>query len=170
VKVFSSAANPNNAAKKIIWRMKILRAVAGFSCGMGSVTREIVLLTGIFRCNRDAITPNPTWSSLLATIDLATIVPASDLHAGHCLCGSVEYEIRGPLAPVTACHCSQCRRTSGHHVAMTSVPEAAFRLKRADTLRWYRSSGLAIAKHIYVDDEGDYYAIDDTAAQFPGNG
>ncbi len=79
----------------------------------------------------------------MATTDLETIDPASDLHTGHCLCGGVEYEIRGPLAPVTACHCSQCRRTSGHHVAMTSVPEAAFTLKRSDTLRWFRSSDAA---------------------------
>ncbi|MEX0958384.1 MAG: GFA family protein [Burkholderiales bacterium] len=32
---------------------------------------------------------------------------------GSCLCGSVRYEIRGPLGPVTHCHCSQCRKTHG---------------------------------------------------------
>ena len=40
-------------------------------------------------------------------------------HGGGCLCGAVRYEIRGPLRGVIACHCSQCRRTSGHYVAMT---------------------------------------------------
>ena len=29
---------------------------------------------------------------------------------GSCLCGSVRYEIRGPLVHVTHCHCSQCRK------------------------------------------------------------
>ena len=36
-----------------------------------------------------------------------------------CLCGVVRYEVRGPLRPVIACHCTQCRRTSGPFVAAT---------------------------------------------------
>jgi len=74
---------------------------------------------------------------------LATIEPGPEIHTGHCLCAGVRYEIRGPLEPVTACHCSQCRRTSGHHVAMTTVPEAALTFTSSDTLRWYRSSEAA---------------------------
>jgi hypothetical protein len=79
----------------------------------------------------------------IRSIVVATIESAAEIHTGHCLCGGVQYEIRGPLEPVTACHCSQCRRTSGHHVAMTSVPKAALKLASADTLRWYRSSEAA---------------------------
>ncbi len=70
-------------------------------------------------------------------------VDPEEIHTGHCLCGGVRYEIRGPLQPVTACHCSQCRQTSGHHVAMTTVPAAALTLTTAATLRWYRSSNAA---------------------------
>jgi len=33
---------------------------------------------------------------------------------GGCLCQAVRYEIHGPLRDVIACHCTQCRRTSGH--------------------------------------------------------
>jgi len=40
---------------------------------------------------------------------------------GGCLCGAVRYRVTGPLRPVVACHCRQCRRTSGHHVAATSA-------------------------------------------------
>ncbi|WP_414897171.1 GFA family protein [Rhodovulum sp. YEN HP10] len=40
---------------------------------------------------------------------------------GSCLCGRVRYRIDGPLSPVVACHCSQCRKTSGHHAAATTV-------------------------------------------------
>ncbi|ARC89529.1 GFA family protein [Rhodovulum sp. MB263] len=40
---------------------------------------------------------------------------------GSCLCGRVRYRIDGPLSPVVACHCSQCRKASGHHVAATTV-------------------------------------------------
>lgn len=64
-------------------------------------------------------------------------------HTGGCLCGGVRYAIEGPLREVTACHCSQCRRTSGHFVAATSAPQANLRMERADTLRWYRSSPAA---------------------------
>ena len=32
---------------------------------------------------------------------------------GSCLCGSVRYEVRGPLGPATHCHCSMCRKAHG---------------------------------------------------------
>jgi len=32
---------------------------------------------------------------------------------GHCLCGQVQYEVRGPFEAFHACHCSQCRRSTG---------------------------------------------------------
>ena len=32
---------------------------------------------------------------------------------GSCLCGSVRYEIRGPLGPASHCHCSMCRKAHG---------------------------------------------------------
>ncbi len=43
------------------------------------------------------------------------------IKTGGCLCGQVTYKINGPLRPVIACHCKQCRKSSGHHVAATSV-------------------------------------------------
>jgi hypothetical protein len=56
---------------------------------------------------------------------------------GGCLCGKVRYEVRGRLRDVIACHCTQCRRTSGHFVAATACRRQAFTLSRAETLRWY---------------------------------
>ena len=32
---------------------------------------------------------------------------------GGCLCGSIRYEIRAPLANVENCHCSMCRKAHG---------------------------------------------------------
>lgn len=32
---------------------------------------------------------------------------------GSCLCGSVRYEIRGPVSQVTHCHRSMCRKAHG---------------------------------------------------------
>jgi hypothetical protein len=58
--------------------------------------------------------------------------------AGGCLCGAVRYRIDGPLRDVVACHCGQCRRTSGHHVAATS---AAWRdVAITGEPRWFASS------------------------------
>jgi len=55
----------------------------------------------------------------------------------------VRYEIHGPLRDVIACHCSQCRRTSGHFVAATQACSADLVLCESATLRWYRSSAEA---------------------------
>lgn len=62
---------------------------------------------------------------------------------GGCLCGAVRYAVVGPLRGVIACHCSQCRRTSGHHAAMSSAPSASIALNSFATLCWYRSSATA---------------------------
>src|SRR5271168_563996 len=64
-------------------------------------------------------------------------------HTGGCLCGGVRYRIRGALRGIIACHCEQCRRTSGHFAAMTSAPTANVDLTSSQTLRWFRSSATA---------------------------
>jgi len=65
---------------------------------------------------------------------------AGAVRQGSCLCGGVTFEAEGPLGDVIACHCSQCRRTSGHVWAGSFVPRARFRLLAAAPLRWFRSS------------------------------
>ncbi len=62
---------------------------------------------------------------------------------GGCLCGAVRYQLKSPLRPSVACHCRQCRRTSGHYVSATSVPRKSFVLTISDGLKWYRSSERA---------------------------
>lgn len=61
---------------------------------------------------------------------------------GGCLCGSVRYELRGALRPVVACHCTQCRKSSGHYVAATQVASEDAAIE-GETLRWFRSSPQA---------------------------
>lgn len=61
-------------------------------------------------------------------------------HSGGCLCGGVRYELEGPVRAVVACHCSQCRRTSGHFVAATRAPSKNLHLIASGTLTWFRSS------------------------------
>lgn len=62
---------------------------------------------------------------------------------GGCLCGAVTYEIRGSLRQVVYCHCSQCRKTSGHFVAATAIPHEQLTLTEQSGLAWYRSSDIA---------------------------
>jgi hypothetical protein len=56
------------------------------------------------------------------------------------LCGAVRFAVDGALKPPDACHCSQCRRQSGHVWASTNVPRAALKLQGADKVTWYQSS------------------------------
>ena len=63
--------------------------------------------------------------------------------SGGCLCGGVRYRVDGRLADVGACHCSQCRRTTGHYFAATSCDRAALTFDSDETLAWYRSSSFA---------------------------
>ncbi len=35
------------------------------------------------------------------------------IYSGHCLCGSVSYEVTGAPVIVAQCHCEECRRLSG---------------------------------------------------------
>ena len=62
---------------------------------------------------------------------------------GGCLCGAVRYEVRGPLRPVVYCHCTQCRRTSGHFSASTATRLDNHILSESKGLRWYQSSPMA---------------------------
>ena len=59
---------------------------------------------------------------------------------GSCLCGAVTYEVKGDLGKIDACHCTQCRKTSGHYWVSTDVPKSAITIHGADKLTWYRSS------------------------------
>ena len=62
---------------------------------------------------------------------------------GACLCGGVTFRADPPLRDVKLCHCTQCRKTSGHFWAATSVPHDRFHLSAQNTLVWFRSSATA---------------------------
>ena len=62
------------------------------------------------------------------------------MHKGSCLCGAVSFEVTSALPPPDACHCSQCRKQSGHFFASTDVPRAAMTIHGDDGLTWFRSS------------------------------
>ena len=86
---------------------------------------------------------------------------------GGCLCGAVRYGVTGPLRPVLACHCTQCRRQTGHFMAATAAARKDFALMRRAGLRWYVSSAKArrgfcgrCGSTLFWDGRGrDYIAI-----------
>lgn len=65
------------------------------------------------------------------------------MHEGSCLCGAVSFEVVGALPAPDACHCSQCRKQSGHFFASTDVPRATLTIHGADHLTWFHSSEKA---------------------------
>ena len=65
------------------------------------------------------------------------------MHRGSCLCGAVTFEVSVPLPAPDACHCSKCRKHSGHVFASTDVPRAAVAIRGEDHIAWYTSSEKA---------------------------
>jgi hypothetical protein len=64
--------------------------------------------------------------------------------SGRCLCGAVQFEAQAKGGGVTACHCSQCRRWSGHYWASLNVPMAQLRFIAGEAqLKWVRASTYA---------------------------
>jgi len=122
---------------------------------------------------------------------------SQDTKHGGCLCGAVRYKIEEPFREVIACHCRQCRKSSGHYLAATAVAPEHFHLINEDGLKWFRASntaqrgfcgtcgstlfwkpdsgdricifagsldddtGLKLTAHIYADDKGGYYNIEE---------
>jgi hypothetical protein len=64
------------------------------------------------------------------------------MNEGTCLCGTVRYEVEGPLQMMLHCHCSMCRKHHGAPFAtFAAVPFAGFRWKAGeDAITTYQSS------------------------------
>jgi hypothetical protein len=68
---------------------------------------------------------------------------AEEIHRGACLCGGVRFRASGELEPVVCCHCTMCRRQTGHYLATTNVAEARLSIDGGGNLRWHASSDHA---------------------------
>lgn len=62
------------------------------------------------------------------------------MHKGSCLCGAVKFTVASDLPGPDACHCSQCRKSSGHYFSSTDVPKAAVTVEGGDKVTWFQSS------------------------------
>lgn len=121
---------------------------------------------------------------------------------GGCYCGNVRYRATEVGTEVTECHCSQCRRQSGHRYAVVDARAANVEVQGEEHITWFQASaaaergfcsrcgshlfwrslgtddmgilaasidkptGVRMARHIFVDDKGDYYEITDGLPQF----
>ena len=61
--------------------------------------------------------------------------------SGGCLCGSVRYEVHGPLRGILVCHCVECLRWSGAPFAATAARREDLVLHGEESLRWVPSPG-----------------------------
>jgi hypothetical protein len=84
--------------------------------------------------------------------------------SGGCLCGAVRYDVEGPMRSVIGCHCQQCRRTSGHHVAATAAAREAVKIE--GDVAWYVSSERArrgfcgtCGSNLFWDGPGSHLSI-----------
>jgi hypothetical protein len=59
------------------------------------------------------------------------------------MCGAVRYRVTGALRDVVGCHCSQCRRMTGHFMAASAARHSDFALLTDATLRWFEISAEA---------------------------
>lgn len=60
---------------------------------------------------------------------------------GSCLCGDVRFTVTGTPQDPAACHCSMCRKSSGHVWAAAIVAQDEITIE--GPVRWYQSSAEA---------------------------
>ena len=60
---------------------------------------------------------------------------------GSCLCGGIRIEVEGGLElQPQACHCTQCRKQTGHFLASVNVRRDALTIHGQELTGWYQSS------------------------------
>ncbi len=62
------------------------------------------------------------------------------MHKASCNCGAVKVEIAGEMTAPNACHCSVCRKQSGHYWASAEFPKSEVVIKGAEAVTWYQAS------------------------------
>lgn len=62
------------------------------------------------------------------------------MHKASCLCGAVNITVQGELPQPSACHCTACRKHSGHYEASVDVPQTAVTITGEEHVKWYQSS------------------------------
>ena len=63
-----------------------------------------------------------------------------ETHTGGCYCGNVRYSVTGVLRDIVVCHCSQCRKQSGHQYATTITSQDRVAIAGEDDITWFSAS------------------------------
>ncbi len=61
------------------------------------------------------------------------------MHEGSCLCGEVKFQITCDLPEPVACHCTQCRKHSGHFEASTDIPRSSLTISGLAKVTWFHT-------------------------------
>jgi hypothetical protein len=59
---------------------------------------------------------------------------------GSCNCKAVSFSLNQLPIEATACHCTLCRKQSGHFFAGANLPKTSLEITGAENLTWYQSS------------------------------
>jgi len=74
---------------------------------------------------------------------------------GGCLCGAIRYAISAPVSDLRACHCNNCRKSSGAQGTVNViVPSAQFKITQGTTKKYQDSgtfSGRTLSRHFCPD-------------------
>jgi hypothetical protein len=98
---------------------------------------------------------------VVASLDSAN---ANVIHTGGCLCGAINYSARS-LRPLWYCHCDQCRKMTGHHMAAVQV--AYYNITVRGEPKWYYVSDASAhgfcgdcgCQLFWRNDNNDYLSV-----------
>ena len=62
------------------------------------------------------------------------------MHRGSCMCGAVTFTVSVPLPAPDACHCTKCRKHSGHYFVSSDIPRSAVTIDGLERVTWFQSS------------------------------
>jgi len=83
-----------------------------------------------------------------------------DIRHGGCLCGAVRYRVKGEMRDVIACHCTQCRKQSGHYYAATQALRANLMVKGLENITDYRASDDATRSFCKICGSALFWTMD----------
>lgn len=65
------------------------------------------------------------------------------MHKGSCVRGAISFEVSGELPTPSACHCTKCRKHTGHFEVGTDLPKSSVKIFGTENITWYQSSEKA---------------------------
>lgn len=65
---------------------------------------------------------------------------ASQVVSGACLCGKITLTVKRFNRDVVVCHCTQCRKQTGHFLAATRARNEHLAVVGEENITWYRAS------------------------------